>query len=46
MRYLIGALLAGAAVAAGLWLAAELQSPVSAVRLWLASVIDTVKGEQ
>jgi hypothetical protein len=40
-----GALLIGAAVAAGLWLAAELQNPVSDLRLWIAGVNSNLRGE-
>lgn len=44
-RYLLGAVLLGGAIAAGLWVAQELQSPVSSVRLFVADVLERVRNQ-
>lgn len=43
--HVLGALIAAAAMAGALWLAQELQSPVSDVRLWLGEIIDNLRGD-
>jgi hypothetical protein len=44
LRRALEALLVGGALAAGLWVAGELQSPYSDLRLWLSDQLEQVRG--
>lgn len=44
-RIVIGSAASALAIAAGLWLGEQLRDPYSDLRLWLAGIVDNVKGE-